>query len=192
MRRLIVGLVLGLLLAAAGAQAARITHSPSYLTGLTTLLGSLLVSPDNTNDLGASGATRFRDAYLARDLHVGGYLHLRAAMTLGVHAVTIASDGTTNANAEIISGLRPVVRIHCNDSNGCTLRFHEAGAMAGTVLRVVNIGANNMLVGDHTTVGTRQHLAGALTGTTNATLQLIFMRDTSGATGWFELGRSVN
>ena len=187
---------------ALGSAGARVVTDGSGTLGLETndttrwqvavTSGNLLAATDNAIDVGASGATRPRDAYVARNLHVAGYLHVQAALTLGVHAVTIAADGTTNANAEILAGLRPVLAIYCNDGNNCTLRVSETGVESGTVLRVVNMGANSILVGDHTTVGTRQHLAGAFTGTTNATLQLILMRDQSGSTGWYELGRSVN
>ena len=159
----------------------------------TTLTGNLLASPDNARDIGQSDATRFRDVFIARNLHVAGYSHLGGIVTYGVHSVTIASNGDGNGNAEILPGhAAAVLRVECLDAQGCMARFAEDGVAPGTLIRLVNVGAQSVFVLDHATAGTRQHVAGTFTAAKNQTMQLIFLPDTSGVTSWYELSRSGN
>ena len=164
-------------------------------TGTLGIQGAVGIGVSPTSTLHVVGSAAVAGVGSLHGLHVGG-ASFTGPTILNVHAINIANDGTTNGNAEILSGaVAPVLRITCNDTQGCTLRFHEAAALAGTVLLVVNLGPESILVADHATVGTRQHLAssGALTGTANSTLQLIYMTmHATGTAGWYELGRSVN
>ena len=164
------------------------------ITGATiTSGGNLLASPDNALDIGQSGATRYRDVFVARNLHVAGYSHLGGIVTYGVHSVTIASNGDGNGNAEILPGhAAAVLRVECLDAQGCMARFAEDGVAPGTLIRLVNVGAQSVFVLDHATAGTRQHVAGTFTAAKNQTMQLIFLPDTSGITSWYELSRSSN
>jgi hypothetical protein len=160
---------------------------------LSTVSSNLLAAPDNTYDLGQSGTTRFRDAFLARNLHVTGYSHLGGIVTFGVHSVTIADNGTGNGNAEIMPGhVAATLRVECLDTQGCMLRFAEDGVSSGAIIRFVNVGATSLFVLDHATAGTRQHVATTFTAAKNQTMQLIFLPDTSGIPSWYELSRSAN
>ena len=47
------------------------------------LTGNLLAGTDATYDIGASGATRFRDFYLSRNATIGGTLGVTGATTIG-------------------------------------------------------------------------------------------------------------
>lgn len=68
-------------------------HAVSFLlTTGGTLTGNLLFSADNTLDIGASGATRPRDAYLGRNLAVGGTI-------VAVGIITQAAGGSTETFA---------------------------------------------------------------------------------------------
>lgn len=54
-----------------GAALGTTTYRWNVFTGATNSAGSLLFSPDNTYDIGASGATRPRDIYVGRNLLTG-------------------------------------------------------------------------------------------------------------------------
>lgn len=65
------------------------TGTPTF--GATTFNGNVIAGTDNTFDWGASGATRFRDLFLARNALIGGTLGVTGHVTL--EAVT--STGAT-------------------------------------------------------------------------------------------------
>lgn len=61
----------------------------------TTMAGNLLFSPDNTYDIGASGATRARNLFLAGNITAGGSQTLTGALT--VDSTTDSSSTTTGS-----------------------------------------------------------------------------------------------
>src|SRR5574341_1428553 len=64
---------------------------------ITSTITSHLLFTDNTYDLGASGATRPRDLFLARNAVIGGTLNVAGAVTLdgNVTLGNAAADGVT-------------------------------------------------------------------------------------------------
>lgn len=89
---------------------------------------SLLFSPDNLADIGASGVTRPRDLWLGRDAHVGGTLTVTGPMTVG-GTVTITAPITFNAatfNGNVI------VNATLNVTGLTTLGQVSAGAITAT------------------------------------------------------------
>lgn len=159
--------------------------------GLAVGASGLLASTDNAADLGASGASRFRDAFLARNLHVTGWAHAQAGFALGVHAVSIASTGAESSNAEILTATRPILRIECLAAD-CTLHVSTAGLAPGTALTLVNIGPNSIRLFDVTTAGRIMHVAGAFVGARNALIEFVLIPDTSDSPAWIERTRSAN
>lgn len=154
--------------------------------------GNLIFDIDNTSDFGASDATRARDAFVARNLHVQGYLHVQASAVLGVHVVTISNNGAGGAsNTEILSGLRPVYVVDCQDGDGCPVQLLETGVTAGTLVRIVSISPATHAVSMADVSGV-QHVAGTMTMGPADAISLIYITDRNSDAYWVELGRSDN
>lgn len=63
-----------------------------------TMTGNLIFSPDNTLDIGASGASRPRDLWVGRNLAVGGTLTITGATTF---AALSATTGAISSNVTV-------------------------------------------------------------------------------------------
>lgn len=156
--------------------------------------GGLMAAADNTYDAGTLSGSRFRDLFLARDLHVQGFVHVQGALAYGAHTVVIASNGVGgSANGETLNGLRSLYLLDCLDGDGCTVTLGETGVAPGSLVRLVNISTSgsanhNLTLSDAAPL----HLAGALTLTADDAVTLLFVRNRSGDTNWLELGRSAN
>lgn len=67
------------------------------------LLSSLLFSPDNTLDIGASGATRARDLFLGRNAVIGGTMSVTGLMS-ALAALAVTGDATLSGLLKTGSG----------------------------------------------------------------------------------------
>lgn len=166
-----------------------------HLSAGISLDGLLSWLRDNVSDLGTSAtANRLRDAFIARDLHVAGYLHVQSALAYGAHIVTIASNGVSGtANAETLAGNRSVYLVECLDGDGCTVTLGETSIAVGTITRIVNISTSgsanhNLTLSDAAPL----HLAGALTLAANGVVTLIYVCNRSADCNWYEGARSAN
>lgn len=150
----------------------------------------LLFTADNTRDVGRSGALRPRDTFVARNLHVTGWIHAQAALAYGAHVVTIASNGGAGANDETLAGDRSLYLVDCNDADTCTVTLTESSILIGSLTRIVNISTSgvNITMAD----SGAHHLAGALTLTPDDVVTLIYVVNRSGAGNWVEISRSAN
>jgi hypothetical protein len=136
-----------------------------------------------------NGTAGTRGDLIVRNLHASGYLHAQTGFAYGAHVVTIANNTVgAQANGETLSGARSLYLISCNDPDGCALTLGESGIDPGTIVTIVNIDANDATMGD----AAPHHLAGALTLTSNDAVRLLFLRNRSGDTNWYELTRSTN
>ena len=156
--------------------------------------GSLGAVTDNASDFGASGASRPRDVFVARNFHVAGFVHIQSALAYSAHVVTIASNGVSGtANGETLSGLRSVYLVECLDGDGCTVTVAETGVAAGAVVQIFNISTSgsanhNLTMSDAAPL----HLAGALTLAASQSVTLIYVVNRSGDGNFYESSRSAN
>jgi len=94
--------------ATATISGAVILQSTLAVTGAVTLTDHLIHSADNTKDIGASGATRFRDLFLGRNAVVGGTLAVTGTSTF-TGAVTFTAapifNGGVSLGASTFTGL---------------------------------------------------------------------------------------
>lgn len=79
-----------------GASALGIASGGTARWNIPTATGHWLASSDNAYDIGASGASRARDFYLARNASIGGTLALTGALTYGGVVLNTAVTGTGN------------------------------------------------------------------------------------------------
>ena len=166
-----------------------------HLSGAISLDGGQSWLRDNVSDFGTSTSTgRARDAFFSRDLHVAGYAHIQSVLAYGAHVVTIASNGVSGtANAETLSGLRPLYLVECLDGDGCSVTIGEASVAVGSVVRIVNVSTSgsanhNLTLSDAAPL----HLAGALTLAASQSVVLIYGVNRSGDGNFYEMSRSAN
>ena len=80
--------------------------TPISIAGVTAHQNSLLFSPDNAYDIGASGATRPRDLFLGRDLYLGGAIYGRSISSAAASTWTLSGTSKhaiiSNDNTNLI------------------------------------------------------------------------------------------
>ena len=106
-----------------------------------------------------------------------------AVPVLNIHrqAQTVASDGAGTAAAFTITPTRSVVRVTCNDTDGCDATLSETGINDGDLLVIQNASANSVTVADSS--GVQETSGGAtLTLSQYETAAFIYMSDR-----WVEL-----
>lgn len=91
---------------------------------------SILASTDNTYDIGASGATRYRDLFLARNIVSGGTTLFGGGSQVNRFSFTAAGNGT--------EGIASIVR-----ANGNYLHLFESNTTTGATLMLYD-GAGNL------------------------------------------------
>lgn len=176
------------------------------VNGVTTLKNNLLFSADNTYDIGASGATRPRNLYLAGDEVVGGSVTLSAGTVNGL-AYLNASKVVTTSGDLTYSGT--VLQISSNaadgadlyltkansgtaNQNGQSLNFYNYGPsnnsrVAGTVIGQLYFGASQPTSGAIQDAAAIKVLAESQTSTNTPSSLAFFTNATS--TGNAEAGR---
>ncbi len=131
-----------------------------------TMTGNLIFSLDNTLDIGASGTTRPRDLYLARDAVIGGDLTLTGSFTLG-EDLLFSADNTYDIGAAADSRPRDV--------------FVADDVVIGDDLTVTDVASFGDLI---TASGGLWSAAAVTIDSTTATLEL-FSDDTGGSEDGF-------
>lgn len=178
--------------------------------------GTSVISPliqgesDNSGDIGASG-TRWRTGYIGTSLvigavpsgfdggvrlHVAGMLHVSTSWAMAPHIVSVANNASGGvANIEILSGLRSLYFVDCDDLDGCTIQFGttvvNAQVMPGAMTQVFSIATSGYAVNLADVAGV-QHVGAttALGINDNATLTMV--KNRSGASIWVETAVSNN
>lgn len=106
-----------------------------------------LVITDNTYDIGASGATRPRDIYLARNLTVGGTSTLSGALGITVQSATAFTVGRT--------GTTYALQVDTNTALSVTgIKITAAAAGGGLAITTISSGATENLTIDAKGSGT--------------------------------------
>ena len=114
-------------------------------------------------------------------------------VTNGVKAITIPDSADGNPAAYTLNpddmsvaagALSSYVELTCSDADGCNITMGETGALVGTILNVINVGANVCNFAD--TAGVSE-LAGAFAEGQWDSLSLRYATST-----WVETGRSNN
>lgn len=100
------------------------TNWAGYFNGLLGVLGSVLAVVDNNNDIGASGANRFRDLFLARHATISGGINVGSASG--------ASPGEIRASGGVYL-----------DTNNTFLKGKTSGGSSVNLLALTN-DANNI------------------------------------------------
>lgn len=100
----------GLLIANASLNVWRFTVSTLQIYGTFKVNGELLAETDATNDFGASGANRFRDGFLSRNLIIGGALTSTAGNNSNIFNAASATTGYlygqfANTSATMVLGI---------------------------------------------------------------------------------------
>jgi len=135
------------------------------------------------------------DAILGH-VSAAGALHISTSFAMAPHTVAVANNtiGATG-NVEILSGLRSLYVIDCNDPDGCTIQFGtstpHSGIEAGAMTRVVSISTSGYAL-TMQDVASVQHTAAAMTMGINDSMSLQSVKNRSGAIIWVETGRSDN
>lgn len=180
--------------------------NPSF-TGVPTF-GGITPSADAAVNLGTSAlrwvAGHFSSAVWigapaidgAARLHVVGMLHVSTSYAMAPHVVAVANNAlAVTANVEILTGLRSLYFVDCNDVDGCTIQFGTTAVNAqlrpGAVTQVISISTSGYTV-NLADVAAVQHVGAttALGVNDNATLTLVENR--SGASIWVETAVSDN
>jgi hypothetical protein len=153
--------------------------------------GNLTASPDNTYDIGASGATRFRDLWLGRNASVTGTMGVTGATTLSSLATSgkVSETGGHALNRTAVAAATYTVLatdcyigVNRNGTVGLTLPT-SASEGTGTILIIHDEGGNAALNTITVTPNGAETIDGAATKTITSnfgTLRLI----TNGS-NWF-------
>lgn len=100
------------------------------------------------------------------------------------HAYTVADSGDGNPATSTLNPTANTVLLTCSDTDGCTITMGETGAVAGTIVTIVNISANAASFSDSAGVS---ELTGAFSMGANDSLTLVY-----GGSTWNEVARSNN
>lgn len=123
-------------------------------------------------------------------VHVAAAFHAQTSFALGTHMVTVANDANAGtANAEVLSGLRSLYLIDCNDPQGCALQLGTSSIVPGATTRIFNISTNSN-VATIATVANVQHVFSLFTMATNHSIAFMFVGNRSGASAWVETNRN--
>src|SRR5215831_11860557 len=95
-----------------------------------TLSGTLLFTADNTYDVGASGATRPRDLYLARNELIGGRASIGASSLLAGAGLYVAPNALTTGVSQYGVGVSPVLSSAATTSVDGIYAANQGGARA--------------------------------------------------------------
>jgi hypothetical protein len=93
-----------------------------------TMTGALLFSADNNHDIGASGTTRPRDLFLARNATISGTLTQTGAAAFG-GAVTFSSTAAANGVFTVTTTTAPQFLVRYDTSNRLALSIGSTGAV---------------------------------------------------------------
>lgn len=181
------------------------TGNPSF-TGVPTF-GGITPSADAAVNLGTSAlrwvAGHFSSAVWigapaidgAARLHVAGMLHVSTSWAMAPHRVSIAAGTEAASNIEILSGLRSLYLVDCNDSDGCRVQFGTTVANAqlvpGAITRVASITTNANIL-HFADVAAVQHVGTAITAGTDDVVSFVYSENASGARIWLRTGTADN
>src|SRR5215831_289312 len=111
-----------------------------------TLSGTLLFTADNTYDVGASGATRPRDLYLARNEVIGGQASIGATSLLAGAGLYVATNATTTGVSQYGVAVSPVFSSAATTSvDGVNVQWQTA-AVSFTIASGYGVRVNSPVI----------------------------------------------
>lgn len=139
-----------------------ISHGGSLVgTGRSLVAATTMSSTSGTQDLivnldtsssrtGAGGTTttfygaRLRKATVSAGTITNNYaLNIDGRNNYVVDARTIADNGTGTPATLTLNPTSSSVQLTCSDANGCDITMSESGTLDGTILNIINVGAND-------------------------------------------------
>ena len=132
----------------------------------------------------------------ATRLHVAGMVHVLTSYAMAPHTLVVADNAAgATANIEILSGLRSLYFVDCNDVDGCTMQFGttvpNAQVTPGAQTQIISIATSGYTVTVADVAGV-QHVGAVTALGINDNVTFTFVKNRSGAEIWVETADENN